>query len=60
MEVNFFVPAEMIRVATPHLTRSGDTANDDWRPGSERRQHLRPVGHPSLPEHCASKHAFVG
>ena len=32
MEVNFFAPAEMIRVAQPHLMRSGNTATDGWRP----------------------------
>src|SRR3954470_20769692 len=32
LEVNFFAPVEMIRLAAPHLTRSFETAKDGWRP----------------------------
>jgi NAD(P)-dependent dehydrogenase (short-subunit alcohol dehydrogenase family) len=61
MEVNFFAPVEMIRVAQPHLMRSGDTATDDWRPAVVNVASIcGRWGIPSLPEHCASKHAFVG
>ena len=51
----------MIRVAQPYLTRSGDTATDDWRPEVVNVASIcGRWGIPSLPEHCASKHAFVG
>jgi NAD(P)-dependent dehydrogenase (short-subunit alcohol dehydrogenase family) len=61
MEVNFFAQAEMIRVAQPHLTRSGDSATDGWRPAVVNVASIcGRWGIPSLPEHCASKHAFVG
>jgi short-subunit dehydrogenase len=61
MEVNFFAQAEMIRVAVPHLVQSGDAATDDWRPAVVNVASIcGRWGIPSLPEHCASKHAFVG
>ena len=61
MEVNFFAQAEMIRVAQPHLLRSGETATDGWRPAVVNVASIcGRWGIPSLPEHCASKHAFVG
>src|SRR6187551_2282322 len=61
MEVNFFAQAEMIRVAVPHLTRSGETAIDGWRPVVANVASIcGRCGIPSLPEHGASKHAFVG
>ena len=45
LEVNFFAPAELIRVAAPHLTRSFETARDGWRPAVEVRTRLRlPAG----------------
>ena len=61
MEVNFFAQAEMIRVAQPHLLGSGERAADDWRPAVVNVASIcGRWGIPSLPEHCASKHAFVG
>lgn len=61
MEVNFFAQAEMIRVAFPHLLRSVETARDGWRPAVVNVASIcGRWGIPSLPEHCASKHAFVG
>jgi NAD(P)-dependent dehydrogenase (short-subunit alcohol dehydrogenase family) len=61
MEVNFFAQAEMIRVVAPHLTRSGEMATDGWRPAVVNVASIcGRWGIPSLPEHCASKHAFVG
>jgi short-subunit dehydrogenase len=61
MEVNFFAGAEMIRVAQPHLVRSCDSATDGWRPAVVNVASIcGRWGIPSLPEHCASKHAFVG
>ena len=61
MEVNFFAQAEMIRVAVPHLVKSGDAATDGWRPAVVNVASIcGRWGIPSLPEHCASKHAFVG
>jgi short-subunit dehydrogenase len=61
MEVNFFAQAEMIRVAQPHLLRSADQARDGWRPAVLNVASLcGRVGIPSMSEHCASKHAFVG
>lgn len=61
MEVNFFAHAEMIRVAHPHLLRSAKHARDGWRPAVVNVASIcGRWGIPSLPEHCASKHAFVG
>ncbi|MBN9118599.1 MAG: SDR family NAD(P)-dependent oxidoreductase [Planctomycetes bacterium] len=61
LEVNFFAPAEMIRVAAPHLTRSFETSHDGWRPVIVNVASIcGRWGIPSMSEHCASKHAFVG
>ena len=61
LEINFFAQAEMIRVCQPHLTRSADRSTDGWRPAVVNVASLcGRWGIPSLPEHCASKHAFVG
>jgi short-subunit dehydrogenase len=61
MEVNFFAQAEMIRACQPHLTRSFEAARDGWRPAVVNVASIcGRWGIPSLPEHCASKHAFVG
>jgi|SRR5579883_527313 len=61
LEVNFFAPAEMIRVCQPHLTRSFETARDGWRPAVVNVASIcGRWGIPSMSEHCASKHAFVG
>lgn len=58
MEVNFFAPVELIRVAQPHLLRSADGG---YRPAVVNVASIcGRWGIPSLPEHCASKHAFVG
>jgi len=58
LEINFFAPAELIRLATPQLTRS---AADGYRPAVVNVASIcGRAGIPSLPEHCASKHAFVG
>lgn len=57
LEVNFFAPAEMIRVAAPHLTRSYEGG---WRPAIVNVASIcGRWGIPSMSEHCASKHAFV-
>jgi short-subunit dehydrogenase len=61
LEVNFFAPAELIRVAVPHLTRSYETARDGWEPAVVNVASIcGRWGIPSMSEHCASKHAFVG
>lgn len=61
LEVNFFAPIEMIRVCHPHLLRSGERAKDGWRPAVVNVASLcGRWGIPSMSEHCASKHAFVG
>src|SRR6476469_2264031 len=61
LEVNFFAPVEMIRLAAPHLTRSYETAKGDWRPAIVNVASIcGRWGIPSMSEHCASKHAFVG
>jgi short-subunit dehydrogenase len=61
LEVNFFAQAEMIREAHPHLLRSAEQAKDGWRPAVVNVASIcGRWGIPSLPEHCASKHAFVG
>src|SRR5262249_3211736 len=47
------------RVAQPHLMRSSE--QDGWRPAVVNVASIcGRWGIPSLPEHCASKHAFVG
>jgi short-subunit dehydrogenase len=57
-EINFFVPAELTRLAVPHLTRS---RQGGYRPAVLTVASLcGRVGIPSLPEHCGSKHALVG
>lgn len=57
MEVNFFAPVEMIRLCHPHLAKSAA----GWRPAVLNLASIcGRWGIPSLPEHCASKHAFVG
>ncbi|WP_439621000.1 SDR family NAD(P)-dependent oxidoreductase [Gemmata sp.] len=60
MEVNFFAQAEMIRACHPHLLTSA-TARDGWRPAVVNVASIcGRWGIPSMSEHCASKHAFVG
>ena len=62
MEVNFFAGVELIRVAQPHLLESAIRGqNSGWRPAILNLASIcGRCGIPSLPEHCASKHAFVG
>ena len=61
LEVNFFAPAEMIRACQPHLTRSYERSRDGWRPAVVNVASIcGRWGIPSMSEHCASKHAFVG
>ena len=62
MEVNFFAGVELIRVAQPHLLKSAIHGhNSGWRPAILNLASIcGRCGIPSLPEHCASKHAFVG
>jgi NAD(P)-dependent dehydrogenase (short-subunit alcohol dehydrogenase family) len=61
MEVNFFAQAEMIRVCHPHLLRSSEQAKNGWRPAVVNVASIcGRWGIPSMSEHCASKHAFVG
>jgi short-subunit dehydrogenase len=61
MEINFFAPIELIRLAQPHLTRSYELGPSDWRPAVLNVASIcGRCGIPSLPEHCGSKHAFVG
>ena len=60
LEVNFFAPAELIRTAVPHLTRSSESA-PGWRPAVVNVASIcGRWGIPSMSEHCASKHALVG
>lgn len=61
MEVNFFAHAEMIRVCQPWLARSASKGSPDGRPAVVNVASLcGRWGIPSMSEHCASKHAFVG
>ena len=61
MEVNFFAAVEMIRLAQPHLLQSATTGPAGWRPAVVNVASIcGRCGIPSLPEHCGSKHAFVG
>ncbi len=58
MEINFFVPTELMRLARPHLAESAQTG---YRPAILNLASIcGRCGIPSLPEHCASKHALVG
>lgn len=60
-EVNFFVAAEMIRLAQPHLLQSATKGPREWRPAIVNVASIcGRCGIPSLPEHCGSKHALVG
>src|SRR5262245_49869310 len=54
MEVNFFAPAEMMRLAVPHLMKGRQPAVVNVASLCGRR------GLPGWPEHCASKFAIVG
>ena len=57
-EINFFAPAELIRLAVPHLTAAGVNG---FRPAILNVASIcGRWGIPSLPEHCGSKHALVG
>lgn len=61
MEVNFFAAAELIREVQPHLLRSAESGPDAWRPAVVNVASIcGRWGIPSMSEHCASKHAFVG
>lgn len=61
LEVNFFAQAEMIRLVQPFLLQSASAASDNWRPAVVNVASIcGRWGIPSMPEHCASKHAFVG
>ena len=61
LEVNFFAPAEMIRLCQPHLARSYEGGPGGWRPGVVNVASIcGRWGIPSMSEHCGSKHAFVG
>jgi short-subunit dehydrogenase len=58
LEINFFAPVELARLCVPQLTRSADAG---YRPAVLNLASLcGRCGIPSLSEHCASKHAFVG
>ncbi|MBY0460886.1 MAG: SDR family NAD(P)-dependent oxidoreductase [Gemmataceae bacterium] len=61
LEVNFFAPVELIRACQPHLVKSAETARAGWRPAVVNVASIcGRWGIPSMSEHCASKHAFVG
>lgn len=61
LEINFFAAAEMIRLCQPHLTASYERGPAGWRPAVLNVASIcGRCGIPSLPEHCASKHALVG
>jgi len=61
LEVNFFAQAEIIRLVQPFLLQSASAASDNWRPAVVNVASIcGRWGIPSMPEHCASKHAFVG
>jgi short-subunit dehydrogenase len=58
LEVNFFAPAELIRLCQPHLAESWERG---YRPAVVNVASIcGRCGIPSMPEHCASKHALVG
>ena len=56
LEVNFFAPAEMIRVAQPHLLAERRAAGDGWRPAVVNVASIcGRWGIPSMSEHCAQQ-----
>ena len=58
MEMNFFVPSELIRLCQPHLYESTKRGR---KPAVVNVASIcGRAGIPSLSEHCGSKHAFVG
>ena len=58
MEINFFVPVELIRLCQPHLAESAILGR---QPAVVNVASIcGRLGIPSFPEHCASKHALVG
>ncbi|CAN5582070.1 SDR family NAD(P)-dependent oxidoreductase [soil metagenome] len=58
LEINFFAPVELIRLAVPHLTKS---RQGGYRPAVLNLASIcGRCGIPSMSEHCGSKHAFVG
>jgi NAD(P)-dependent dehydrogenase (short-subunit alcohol dehydrogenase family) len=58
MEINFFVPADLIRLCQPHLAESATLGR---QPAVVNVASIcGRAGIPSFPEHCASKHALVG
>jgi short-subunit dehydrogenase len=60
MEVNYFAQVEMIRLVHPHLLHSAKNTVG-WRPAVVNVASIcGRWGIPSMSEHCASKHAFVG
>ncbi len=60
MEVNYFAQVEMIRLVHPHLLHSANNTVG-WRPAVVNVASIcGRWGIPSMSEHCASKHAFVG
>jgi short-subunit dehydrogenase len=61
MEINFFAPADLIRLSIPHLTKSAAGGPKGWQPTVMNVASIcGRAGIPSLPEHCSSKHALVG
>jgi len=61
MEINFFAPADLIRLSIPHLTASAAKGPKGWQPTVMNVASIcGRAGIPSLPEHCSSKHALVG
>lgn len=61
LEVNFFAPAELIRLSLPHLVRSYEGGPAGWRPAVLNvNSAAGRWGIPSMSEHCASKHALLG
>lgn len=58
MEINFFVPADLIRLCQPHLAASAVAGR---QPAIVNVASIcGRAGIPSFPEHCSSKHALVG
>jgi short-subunit dehydrogenase len=58
MEINFFAPIELTRLAVPHLMASGQHG---FQPCVLNLASIcGRWGIPSMSEHCGSKHAFVG
>jgi short-subunit dehydrogenase len=64
MEINFFAPAELIRLCIPHLVKAASDLRDNKQPERSAIVNVASIcgrrGIPFFPEHSSSKSALVG